>query len=88
MAIAPASRPVHVNRGLRREGLLNVHTQAAAATAVVAAAAAPGMLANWFATIRRRTSLLWADGVHPQPRGAAVYAHMLAGAVRAAATIG
>jgi predicted AlkP superfamily pyrophosphatase or phosphodiesterase len=26
--ITPASRPVHVNRALRREGLLNVHTQA------------------------------------------------------------
>jgi hypothetical protein len=46
-------------------------------------------LANWFAAIRGRTSLLWSDGVHPQPRGATVYARMLAGAVRtAAATIG
>ena len=39
-------------------------------------------LANWFTTIRDRTSLLWSDGVHPQPRGAAVYAHMVASAVR------
>jgi peptidoglycan/LPS O-acetylase OafA/YrhL len=46
-------------------------------------------LANWFATIRDRTSLLWSDGVHPQPRGAALYARMLASAARsAAATIG
>lgn len=46
-------------------------------------------LANWFATIRGRTDLLWPDGVHPRPRGAAVYARMLASAARtAAATIG
>jgi peptidoglycan/LPS O-acetylase OafA/YrhL/lysophospholipase L1-like esterase len=39
-------------------------------------------LANWFATIEHRTSLLWPDEVHPQPSGARLYAHMVAAAVR------
>ncbi|HEY9244928.1 MAG TPA: acyltransferase family protein [Streptosporangiaceae bacterium] len=41
-------------------------------------------LANWFATIEHRTSLLWPDEVHPQPSGARLYAHMVAAAVRSA----
>ncbi|HEY3957812.1 MAG TPA: acyltransferase family protein [Streptosporangiaceae bacterium] len=43
-------------------------------------------LDNWFASIRDRTDLLWPDGVHPQPRGAALYARMLASAAHSAAT--
>ncbi len=39
-------------------------------------------LANWFATIEHRTSLLWPDEVHPQPSGARLYAHTVAAAVR------
>jgi lysophospholipase L1-like esterase len=39
-------------------------------------------LANWFATIEHRTSLLWPDEVHPQPSGARLYAHAVAAAVR------
>jgi hypothetical protein len=39
-------------------------------------------LANWFATIQHRTSLLWPDEVHPQPSGARLYAHTVAAAVR------
>jgi peptidoglycan/LPS O-acetylase OafA/YrhL len=39
-------------------------------------------LANWFATIEHRTSLLWPDQVHPQPSGARLYAHTVAAAVR------
>jgi peptidoglycan/LPS O-acetylase OafA/YrhL/lysophospholipase L1-like esterase len=42
-------------------------------------------LANWLMTIRPRTSLLWGDGVHPRPAGAAVYARILSAAVRKAA---
>jgi len=38
-------------------------------------------LANWFATIEHRTSLLWPDEVHPQPSGARLYAHTVAAAV-------
>jgi len=56
---------------------------------VMAAAAhrqAHVVLANWFATIEHRTSLLWPDEVHPQPSGARLYARMVAAAVRAART--
>jgi hypothetical protein len=51
---------------------------------VVAAAARDhgnAVLANWFATIRNRTGLLWGDGVHPRPPGAIVYARMVQAAV-------
>jgi peptidoglycan/LPS O-acetylase OafA/YrhL len=44
------------------------------------------VMANWFATIEHRTSLLWPDEVHPQPSGARLYARMVASAVRAART--
>jgi peptidoglycan/LPS O-acetylase OafA/YrhL len=43
-------------------------------------------LANWFATIRNRTSLLWEDDVHPRPAGGALYARMVATAARRAAS--
>ncbi len=46
------------------------------------------IMANWFATIQHRTSLLWPDEVHPQPSGARLYARMVATAVRAARTAG
>jgi lysophospholipase L1-like esterase len=46
------------------------------------------VVANWFATIEHRTSLLWPDGVHPQPSGARLYARMVAAAVRAARSVG
>jgi peptidoglycan/LPS O-acetylase OafA/YrhL len=45
-------------------------------------------MANWFATIEHRTSLLWPDEVHPQPSGARLYARMVATAVRATRTAG
>jgi peptidoglycan/LPS O-acetylase OafA/YrhL len=45
-------------------------------------------LANWFATIEHRTSLLWPDEVHPQPSGARFYAHTVAAAVRSALSAG
>ena len=41
------------------------------------------VLANWFATIERRTGLLWDDDVHPRPPGATLYARMVATAVQA-----
>jgi len=41
-------------------------------------------VADWYATIRNRTGLLWGDGVHPQPAGAVVYARMVAAAVQQA----
>lgn len=39
------------------------------------------VLANWNQTISHRTSLLWPDGIHPQPSGAKVYAAMIKTAV-------
>ena len=45
-------------------------------------------LANWFATIEHRTSLLWPDEVHPQPSGARLYARTVAAAVRSALAAG
>ncbi len=51
---------------------------------ILAAAASdhPGVvLANWFTTIEHRTDLLWPDGIHPQPAGGVVYAHMLKAAL-------
>ena len=44
------------------------------------------VMANWFAAIGHRTSLLWPDEVHPQPGGARLYARTVAAAVRAART--
>lgn len=44
------------------------------------------VLADWLHTIGHRTSLLWNDGVHPRPAGAALYAKMIKRAVRAALT--
>jgi peptidoglycan/LPS O-acetylase OafA/YrhL len=52
--------------------------------AATARARANVVLANWYATISKRTGLLWPDLVHPRPPGAVLYAHMVAGAVRAA----
>jgi peptidoglycan/LPS O-acetylase OafA/YrhL len=45
------------------------------------------VLANWHATIARRTSLLWGDGVHPRPSGARLYARVVAAAVQATASV-
>ena len=59
----------------------------AAVNRVIAAAARhyPNVvMANWFAAIEHRTSLLWPDEVHPQPGGARLYARMVAAAIRAA----
>jgi peptidoglycan/LPS O-acetylase OafA/YrhL len=41
------------------------------------------VLANWRARIAHRTYLLWGDGVHPRPRGARLYAKVVAAAVQA-----
>jgi peptidoglycan/LPS O-acetylase OafA/YrhL len=40
-------------------------------------------LANWNQAISHRTYLLWPDGIHPQPSGAMLYAHVVLEAVRA-----
>jgi hypothetical protein len=48
----------------------------------VAAADHPGVaLADWYTAIEHRTNLLWPDGIHPQPSGTIVYAHMLRAAL-------
>jgi len=50
------------------------------ATLASAASSHPGVvLADWYTTIEHRTSLLWPDGIHPQPGGGIVYAQMLRG---------
>ncbi len=41
------------------------------------------VLADWFDTIRHRTSLLWPDDVHPQLPGTSVYARLVYRAVQA-----
>ncbi len=47
-----------------------------------AASQHPGVvLADWYTTIEHRTSLLWPDGIHPQPAGGVVYAKMLRAAL-------
>ena len=52
------------------------------ATLAAAASDHPGVvLANWYTTIEHRTDLLWPDGIHPQPAGCVVYAHMLRAAL-------
>jgi lysophospholipase L1-like esterase len=43
------------------------------------------LLVDWHAAITDRTRLLWDDGVHPRPSGAALYARLVKAAVRAAA---
>jgi peptidoglycan/LPS O-acetylase OafA/YrhL len=54
--------------------------------AVLAAAgrnAARVELANWDQAIAARTGLLWPDGIHPQPAGAKLYAHVVLTAIQA-----
>lgn len=43
------------------------------------------VLVNWLAAIDHRTDLLWDDGVHPKPDGGQLYAHLVTGALQAAA---
>ena len=45
-------------------------------------------LVNWKAAIEHRTNLLWADDVHPQPDGGALYARLVKAAARTAARTG
>jgi hypothetical protein len=45
-------------------------------------------LADWHQAIAPRTSLLWQDGIHPQPRGGRLYARVVVAAVRAALRTG
>ena len=40
-------------------------------------------LADWHAAIADHTSLLWPDGIHPQPSGAKVYARVVLAAIQA-----
>jgi peptidoglycan/LPS O-acetylase OafA/YrhL len=54
---------------------------------VLAAAARPGGhtdLANWNHAIAADPSLLWPDGIHPQPSGAKLYARVVLAAAQAA----
>jgi hypothetical protein len=53
---------------------------------VLAAAARPGGhtdLANWYHAIAADPSLLWPDGIHPQPSGAKLYARVVLTAAQA-----
>ena len=40
-------------------------------------------LANWHQAIADHTGLLWPDGIHPQPSGAKLYAHVVLQAIQA-----
>ena len=40
-------------------------------------------LADWDGAIAGRTGLLWPDGIHPRPAGAALYAHVVIKAIKA-----
>jgi hypothetical protein len=40
-------------------------------------------LADWHGAIADHTSLLWPDGIHPQPSGAKVYARVVLAAIQA-----
>jgi hypothetical protein len=40
-------------------------------------------LADWYQAIAARTGLLWPDGIHPRPAGAALYAHVVIKAIKA-----
>jgi hypothetical protein len=40
-------------------------------------------LANWHQAIAAHTGLLWPDGIHPQPTGAKLYAHVVLQAIQA-----
>ena len=40
-------------------------------------------LADWHAAIADHTSLLWPDGIHPQPSGAKLYARVVLAAIQA-----
>jgi lysophospholipase L1-like esterase len=54
---------------------------------VLAAAAKQGEhtdLANWNHAIAADPSLLWPDGIHPQPSGAKLYARVVLAAAQAA----
>jgi hypothetical protein len=46
------------------------------------------VLADWFDTIRHRTSLLWPDHVHPLMPGTSVYARLVYRAVQATRVAG
>jgi hypothetical protein len=45
------------------------------------------VLADWYGTIAHQTSLLWPDGIHPQPAGGVVYAKMLKTALEKVASL-
>jgi hypothetical protein len=40
-------------------------------------------LANWDQAIAAHTSLLWLDGIHPQPAGVKLFAHVVLTAIQA-----
>ncbi len=73
----PARRLVLVNTFEARPWEQEVN-----ATLAAAAADHPGVvLADWHSTIEHRTSLLWPDGIHPQPGGGIMYARMIKAAL-------
>ena len=45
------------------------------------------VLADWYSAIASRTSLLWPDGIHPQPSGCVVFANIVNAAVQKAGNL-
>lgn len=58
-----------------------------ALAAAVAAHPRTTALADWYSAISGRTGLLWPDGIHPQPSGAAVFAAIVNAAVQKAGNL-
>lgn len=75
--IGPHRRLVLVNTYEARPWEQEVNTTLAAAASDHQGV----VLADWYTTIEYRTSLLWPDGIHPQPSGGVVYALMLKAAL-------
>jgi hypothetical protein len=72
--IGPTRRLVLVNTYEDRSWEQEVNSTLGGA---VSAHPSSTVLADWYDTIAHQTSLLWPDGIHPQPAGGVVYAKML-----------
>ncbi|HEY3903556.1 MAG TPA: hypothetical protein VGM14_06630 [Streptosporangiaceae bacterium] len=72
--IGPSRRLVLVNTYEDRSWEQEVNSTLSGA---VSSHSSSTVLADWYDTIAHQTSLLWPDGIHPQPAGGIVYAKML-----------
>jgi hypothetical protein len=82
--IGPTRRLVLVNTYEERSWEQEVNSTLSGA---VTAHPSSTVLADWYGTIAHQTSLLWPDGIHPQPAGGIVYAKMLKTALEKVASL-